>query len=305
MEARRRARLGPRRVVAIALPALIALGCAATTSQARGRSPAPKWHTFMPAEAMGARAFVGAHPTWDGRGVVVAVLDTGVDPRATGLHKTSTGVVKVIEARDFSGQGDVALAPAEVLEGPGGRLRNHHAELSGVHKLKEVPTDGRWLLGAFSEKRIGPSKLRDVNHDGRKDGKVAVLIWRVGTGESGLRVAMDLDGDGSIAGEKVVRPYHVKQELHSGSHGPAQVCRIWPSTRRNASSWAMTAPRWRTVSCTLLGCFGGRAVGAGSGRPKSNSTSADPLWGALTGSSPQMVRGAGCRWPICRARACT
>lgn len=194
-----------------ALPVALTLLCCAAA--ARAAPAAPKWHDYMPAEVIGARSFVKAHPTWDGRGVVVAILDTGVDPRASGLTRTSTGAVKVIEARDFSGQGDVALAPATPDASKPGQVRNRHAELGGLQALKERPMDGVWLLGAFAEDHIGRIALRDVNHDGKANGKLAVLIWRVARGDAGLRIAMDLDGDGNIGGEQVVRPYHVAQEL--------------------------------------------------------------------------------------------
>ncbi len=81
------------------------------------RRPAPAdggapW-PFLPNDDIGAYAFRQAHPTWDGRGVVVAVFDTGVDAFAPGLATTSTGETKVIEARDFSTQGDWDLVEAE------------------------------------------------------------------------------------------------------------------------------------------------------------------------------------------------
>lgn len=77
-------------------------------------APTKKVWPFMPASETGAQAFREAHPQWDGRGVVVAILDTGVDAFAPGLHETTTGQTKLIEVRDFSTEGNWTTALAEL-----------------------------------------------------------------------------------------------------------------------------------------------------------------------------------------------
>src|ERR1700741_5536400 len=72
---------------------------------------------LMPLKNTGVDLFRALHPTYDGRGVLIAIPDSGVDPGVPGLITTSTGAPKVIELRDFSGEGRVPLtafpAPTE------------------------------------------------------------------------------------------------------------------------------------------------------------------------------------------------
>jgi subtilisin family serine protease len=161
---------------------------------------APSWLDFMPQPPQ------PVQPELDGRGLVVAVLDTGVDPLASGLTRTSTGQVKVLEARDFTGQGDVSLEPVTVAD-------DKSLVLDGVRlQGSPAPVGDAWL-GYFAESQIGPPELRDLNRNGKTDDKLAVLVWRTGPGADDTAFVLDLNSDLDFAGEQTVRPYHVAQEL--------------------------------------------------------------------------------------------
>src|SRR5919107_661316 len=68
-------------------------------------------HDWMALGSTRVDRFRQAHPDFDGRGVLLAILDTGIDPAVPGLGTTTTGLPKVLDVRDFSGEGRVALAP--------------------------------------------------------------------------------------------------------------------------------------------------------------------------------------------------
>jgi tripeptidyl-peptidase II len=182
---------------------------------------APKvgpYYDFLSRDVIGAGEFTSKHPNWDGRGVVVAVLDTGVDPSVPGLRTTSTGETKVIEARDFSGEGDVSLTRVErTVEGGIGLLRCDDGVVRGVDGLAHRPKDGVYWVGFFEESGLKRSSVNDVNQNGKTTDKFAVVAFYPQPGAEPL-VAIDLDGDGEIADETLRPDYRVNRRHFSFSH---------------------------------------------------------------------------------------
>ena len=93
--------------------------------QAEEASPFPT-RGILPKTETGALRFLAEHPDDDGRGVVVAIFDTGVDPGAAGLQTTSDGKPKLLDMIDATGSGDVDTstirhAEEDHLQGLSGR----------------------------------------------------------------------------------------------------------------------------------------------------------------------------------------
>jgi tripeptidyl-peptidase II len=90
-----------------ALARLLCLLLAPAFHLVAGPGEDPLLSALIPKREIGQPAFLAAHPEADGRGVVIAIFDTGVDPAAAGLQVTSTGERKVLDILDASGSGDV------------------------------------------------------------------------------------------------------------------------------------------------------------------------------------------------------
>src|SRR2546426_700235 len=116
---------------------------------------------LMPLRSTGVEQFRAKHPTYDGRGVLIAILDTGVDPAVPGLIVTSAGAPKILDLRDFSGEGRVALSP--VVPTADGTVAVGGRKLVGGGRIRRLTTGTTWYAGMFRELPLGDRKSTRLN----------------------------------------------------------------------------------------------------------------------------------------------
>jgi subtilisin family serine protease len=155
---------------------------------------------LMPLNSTGVEAFRTAHPTYDGRGVLIAILDSGIDPNVPGLITTSTGAPKVIELRDFSGEGRVALTA--------GPAPNESA-LRGAARIGRLTTATTWYRGVFRELPLGRPPAGDVNGNGRNVDEFPVVVVKA---SDGWVAFFDTNLDGSFEDEMPLHDYRQGRE---------------------------------------------------------------------------------------------
>ncbi|MDP4190193.1 MAG: S8 family serine peptidase [Bacteroidota bacterium] len=188
--------------------------------------------TFLDLKPTGVEDFLNKYPKYDGRGTIILILDTGVDMGIDGLKTTPLGQTKMIDVRDFTGQGDielfdtklkneqneVVLADALGKNGTGEiTITNdeHKLSIKGINKLSLKAADDKYYIGNFDENRFKNSNslVRDLNSNGKFDDNFIVVAFKVSKGGEEYWVAyFDTNSDGSIADEKPVRSYQEKYD---------------------------------------------------------------------------------------------
>jgi subtilisin family serine protease len=163
---------------------------------------------LMPLAATGADAWRVAHPVYDGRGVLIAILDSGVDPGVPGLLQTTTGDAKILDLRNFSAEGDVQLervhpGPDDRLALPGGLT------LSGLRAVRGAAADSVWYGGVVRELPFGDAPAADFNGNGSNRDSFGIVVVR---GPSGWLAFIDTNGDGSLADESPLADYLVRRQ---------------------------------------------------------------------------------------------
>ena len=166
--------------------------------------------TFLSLNDTGVEEFIKLHPEYDGRGTIILVLDTGVDMGIDGLTKTSTGEVKVIDAQDYTGQGDMPLVEAELTSEDGKDVFENedkgYSVFADKNKMLKSADDGYWM-SVLNETHLmnSGSGAQDLNGNGVKDDKYFMVTYK--TTEDYWVVYFDTNGDGDLSDEKPLRNY--------------------------------------------------------------------------------------------------
>lgn len=146
------------------------------------------------------RAATGA----DGRGLRIAIIDTGIDVSHPDLAMTSGLRRKVVDWQDFSGEGDVTTTR---ISAP---VKGHILTDLGQAKVSSlVSRSGYFHSGVFKESQLDPEG--PLAQDADRNGQIGdrFLVVAVDTRTSGTydTVYVDTDRDLDLTDEVALRPY--------------------------------------------------------------------------------------------------
>ncbi|WP_109509419.1 S8 family serine peptidase [Nocardioides speluncae] len=176
----------------------------------------PDANPYMPTQDMGAVTFKTAHPKYDGRGVTIGVLDSGVDPEHEALATTTTGEDKLV---DWFPSTDPVR---HLYAGGDASWRIMLTEVQGPEFTLQDNTTWKAPAGTYKINRFNESSTRagdwagDVNRDGDTTDRWGVLydpethdIW------------VDSDQDFDFTDEVKQRPFAEERQVgHFGVDNP-------------------------------------------------------------------------------------
>ena len=185
---------------------------ASTLTAVAGPSAAtPDSNPFMPTRDTKATNFKVAHPTWDGRGTTIGILDSGIDLAHPALQTTTTGERKIVDW--FNGVGTQENDPEWVQV---------HDAVTGpsftVGANTYTAPGGSFRFGTLVESAFSVTELAgDVNRDGDTTDR-----WGVLYDPATHDVRVDTNANLDFNDEAAMQPYGSSFDVgHLGTDNPA------------------------------------------------------------------------------------
>jgi len=192
-------------------------GAAAIIPQPAPGASTPNDNPYMPTRDIGGPAFLAAHPTWDGRGVTIGIVDLGVTLDHPSLLTTSTGERKII---------DWVTATDPFIDGDPTWL-DMQAQVSGsTFTFQSVtytaPAAGSYRIALFNERdpNLGGEVGSDVNRDGNPAGSSGIfaVLWDANANT----VWVDTNQNKNFADDMAMKDYKVNYHVnYFGVDNPA------------------------------------------------------------------------------------
>ena len=166
----------------------------------------------------GAAQFMAANPTWDGRGVTIGILDTGVTLDHPSLLTTSTGERKIVDwvtATDpFTDDDPTWVNMKDQVSG----RDLHRTRASPTPRPPTGPTGSGCSTSATRD--LGGELGSDVNRDGNPAGSSGIfaVLWDTTTNN----VYVDSNQNSNFADELAMTDYKVRFDVgYFGVDNPA------------------------------------------------------------------------------------
>lgn len=263
-------------------------GTAAAAAQPAPGAGTPDDNPYMPTRDIGSVAFKKANPAWDGRGITIGVIDSGVDLDHPALQKTSTGERKIV---------DWVTGTHPLLEGDGS-WRAMRTSVSGpTFTYQEVVHTAP--AGTYKVNRIleSISSADEAAGDFNRDGDTTDW-WGILYSEATNDIWVDADQDRAFEASEKMRPY--KERFDIGRFGTDD-----PATEI-AESMPFVVEYREDVDLTPAGLAGQKAdfvsigvVEAAHGTHVAGIAAGNDLFGGeMDGQAPgaKVVSSRACSW---------